>query len=437
MRVLAIDIGSSSVKAAVLTGVGVPNVVARMSFKTRHSGGEVDVDIKDIERALYAAVGELNCKQVDVIVPTGMAPSWLAMDANGRAITRVVTHQDRRSVEQAQQIETQLGRAKHLKLVGNRPVPGGISSTTHAWFNARQKSLMKRADLAGHLNTWLVRNWCGADARFADYSNASFSGFYRTCKLDDYDDALLEAAGVKRAVLPEVVPANRVVGMCNAMSARALGVREGTPVLAGIMDGSCAMLLAGAEAGRVVNVVGSTDVLALCVDRAIPNEAWLTRALGVGRKWVAVATISAAGSAIDWAHRTLFAEVPVEVFHKRVATIARKLKHANENAVRFDTRLAGERTSIEALRGSITGLSLSTTRDDILAAMLTDLSAQSAARIRQWEKMGLTLNRTVLTTGGDAQVARAMRRAWNGQWKFVNQNHATLRGLWNLAQSAI
>jgi len=68
---------------------------------------------------------------------------------------------------------------------------------------------------------------------------------------------------------------------------------------------------------------------------------------------------------------------------------------------------------------------------------LTDLSTQSAARIRQWEKMGLTLNRTVLTTGGDAQVARAMRRAWNGQWKFVNQHHATLRGLWNLAECAV
>ena len=50
-----------------------------------------------------------------------MAPSWVAMDKRGRAITPIVTHQDRRSVDVAREIEREIGKARHLQLAGVRP----------------------------------------------------------------------------------------------------------------------------------------------------------------------------------------------------------------------------------------------------------------------------------------------------------------------------
>jgi sugar (pentulose or hexulose) kinase len=81
---------------------------------------------------------------------------------------------------------------------------------------------------------------------------------------------------------------------------------EGTPVLAGMVDTSAAMVLAGARVGQLVNVSGSTDVLGLCVSKPVPHERLLTRALGVGKRWMSVGTIAAAGSALEWARRELF-----------------------------------------------------------------------------------------------------------------------------------
>ncbi len=70
------------------------------------------------------------------------------------------------------------------------------------------------------------------------------------------------------------------------------------------------MLLAGARKGQLLNVSGSTDVLALCMDKAKPHERLITRALGVGQKWLSVATLAAAGAALDWARARALCGLP-------------------------------------------------------------------------------------------------------------------------------
>ena len=71
------------------------------------------------------------------------------MDMAGKALTPIITHQDRRSVEIARDIEQRLGKRRHLQLTGNRPFPGGISSTTWAWFLQHQPQVLRKADLVG------------------------------------------------------------------------------------------------------------------------------------------------------------------------------------------------------------------------------------------------------------------------------------------------
>src|SRR5687768_14930352 len=152
MNVLGLDIGSSSVKCAVLRGDRIAGRIARVRFETRYDGVRAEVDPDEILRAVARAIAQLGAaaKKVDAIAISNMAPSWVAMDKRGRAITPLVTHQDRRSVDVAREIERAVGKARHLRLAGNRPFPGGISSTTWAWFNRHHPSLMKRADLVGH-----------------------------------------------------------------------------------------------------------------------------------------------------------------------------------------------------------------------------------------------------------------------------------------------
>jgi len=432
MRVLGLDIGSSSVKAAVLTGPRVPKQIEHEGYTTDFGDGRAEIPVERITRAIKKAISRLDVKWIDYIIPTGMAPSWIAMDDRGRALSPVITHQDKRSIAEAHEIEKAIGRSRHLKIAGNRPVPGGISSTSCRWFAKHHKSDFRRVDLVGHLNTYLLRQWC--DARAIDPSSASFTGIYKTTTLGGWDDRLADAAMVPAKALPQVIEGHQVAGHVTSRAASAFGLPKGIPVLAGVIDGSCPMLLAGAAVGQAVQVVGSTDVLAVCVDQARPMEGLLTRALGVGQKWVSVGTLAAAGTAVAWLRRTMFSDLTNDAFWKLI----RKIGPDQKTAVSFSNYLAGSRTEIDVPSATISGLTLACNREDVLAALLGDLRRSSTERLERFRAAGVKISgKSILTTGGgDSTLAPILRCDFPKAWKYHHRNEATLAGVWKLAQLA-
>jgi xylulokinase len=432
MTLLGLDIGSSSVKAAILRNGDVAGRIVRSFFETDYDGPRVEVAAPRVLNAVADAIHKLGpaAKRVDAIGLTVMSPAWVAMDKSGRALTPIVTHQDRRSVEVAKQIERRVGKSRHLRLAGNRPFPGGISSTTWAWFREHEPALMKRADLVGHLNTMVLRAWTGA--RVIDPSNASFTGLYSTRDQSRWSDELCDAVGVSRRLLPDVLDADRVAGRVTRAAAARFGLTEDTPVMTGLIDTSAAMLAAGPRPGQLLNVCGSTDVLAVCTAAAHPHERLLTRALGVGHdRWMSVCTIAAAGSALYWAKEQLFADWTIDRFRKELRKLAGRAAAGIANdTVRFDPSLAGDRASIDQRQGAFTGLTLSTTREQMLRAIVDSLARASADRLPILREAAGTIRRSVVVSGGaEDRLDRIMHREWAGRWTFRSITEASLRGL--------
>jgi xylulokinase len=434
VNLLGIDVGSSSVKAAVLKDGEPRGRIVRAFFETDHRGVRVEVPAERVLKAVAAAVGELGraAKSVDAIGLSVMSPAWCAMDARGRALTPLVTHQDRRSVALAAEIERRVGKARHLAIAGNRPFPGGISSTTWAWYLQNEPARLAKADLVGQLNTYLHRHLTGA--RVIDPSNASFTGLYATCDQSGWSDELCDAIGASRTLLPHVLEADVVAGRVTPSAAGRFGLADGTPVMAGLIDTSAAMLLAGARPGQLLDVCGSTDVLALCTDRPRPHERLLTRALGVrgaggGRRWMSVSTIAAAGSSLLWARQQLFPDLTPARFRALVHRLARR-RGRDVGGVGFEPYLAGERTSVEQRRAAFTGLTLSTTREQMLAAMIESLARASAERLALLADEGGRIRRSVGVSGGaEDRLDAVFQRDWPGRWRFRRETEASLRGI--------
>ena len=417
MRILGIDIGSSSVKAVVLNDGRPMGQPLRMAYTTRHEGAKVEVDTDSLLPVVAKTASQVAAgSAIDAVALSVMSPAWVAMDSAGRAITPIVTHQDRRSIEQARQIEAKVGREQHLQLCGNRPIPGGISSTTYAWF----KPQLNRADLIGHLNTLLIRQWTAA--RAIDPGNASFTGLYSTLDQSGWSDELCAAVGISKSLLPDVLESDRIAGYLTASAAAQLGVAEGTPVFTGAVDTSAAMFATGARIGQLFHMCGSTDVLALCTDRPVPHERLITRALGIGRKWMSVSTIAAAGSSLDWMRRQFFREIAEGDFYQMAAK-------SRASEVKFDPYLAGDRMSIEQCQAAFSGLTLATTREDMFAAVVSALSDASSARLKLLSKNALP---TVFISGGGAILADLMHRGWPAEWSYTEIDEASLRGLGTL-----
>jgi xylulokinase len=427
-QLLALDIGSSSVIAGFLRGRRVVKEAPRVFFKSRCQGAHVEVDADDLLGAVgkaVAALGPISGK-IDAIHLAVMCPAWVVMDAKGKALTPLVTHQDRRSVAEALEIEKRIGAKRHLGITGCRPFPGGISSTTWAWFKKNEPGRLKRADLIGHLNTFLHRHLTGA--RVIDPSNASFTGLYETVKLGGWSREICDALEVPLSLLPEIKEADVVAGCLHAAGARLLGLPEGIPVMTGLMDGSAGMLLAGAESGQLFNVCGSTDVLALCTDKPRPHLRVLTRAVGVGRQWLAVSTLAAAASSIYWARDQFFSGMPIGDFIKEVHRLSR-LGSAASAGVVFDPYMAGERTNIEQRKGAFSGITLATTREHLLSAIIEGLVKASADRLPLLAELGTPLLPTVAVSGGADRLDRILHRDWKGKWRYRPVTDATMRGL--------
>lgn len=423
--ILSLDIGSSSVKAVITRDGKILSAIIRQHYPSHFDGVRAEIEPKVILKAIVTAIHDLGprARKVDYVALSTLSPAWIAMDARGKPLTSIITHQDRRSVEVAHALESIVGKSKILSIAGNRPFPGGISSTTAAWFARFEPQIIKRADLIGHLNTFIHRQLTGQ--RVVDPSNASFMGVYETVKQGGWNTELCAAVGIRENQLPEIFPSNAIAG--RVIEHNGWGLLPGTPVLAGMVDTSAAMILAKPTNGQMVNVAGSTDVLALCTNKPHPHERLLTRALGVGKKWLSVATLAAGGSSLMWMHDQFFSDLSMEKFNQLLAKLARK---PQKLTVKFDPYLAGDRMSIDQKTAAFTGLNLSTTRDMMLSAVIEALAEASAARLSLLKQCCGTMKSGVLLSGGvDRHVANIIHRNWPGRWNFHPQTEAGLRGL--------
>jgi xylulokinase len=186
-------------------------------------------------------------------------------------------------------------------------------------------------------------------------------------------------------------------------------------------------MLFGPRIGQLLNVTGSTDVLCLCTNDPRPDVRLLTRALGIGKFWLSVGTLAAAGSAITWARNEFFRDLSDARYYALLAKLARD---STPQSVTFDPYLAGERTSIEQKYASFTNLTLATTREDLLRAIVDALAEASAARLRLLKSRGIKIRSAVFTSGGAARALhKVLYRDWPGHWTFKSEQEASLRGL--------
>ena len=414
-RTLAIDVGSSSVKAAVVDGGRLVSTVKTEPFRKLRA--------VSIEWAVRHAVGRLTLNRIDRVALTTFSPSWLAMDEGGEALSEVFRHDDTRSLEQAKRIERTVGRERHLALAGNRPTPGGISSTSAAWFIVEWPELAAKVHRVGHLPTYLIHRWTGSWV--ADPSNACFMGLMDVTT-GDWSDELCAVAGMKRDWLPPIVDAAEVMGSLHAEGATALGLAEGTPVVGGFVDGSGAVLASGRlTPGTMAHTAGSTDVLAIVTDGPKPTDGLLCRPLGTGGRWLSVATQSAGGALIDWIDRTMYGGSG-EAYD---ALDERTLHDVTEpRRLTFDIRLGGDRQSVQQPTGSLSGLTLGDTPGTILLAAADGLATDFRRRYVALKELQASTG-PLLLTGGNAKLAAYLHSVLPGPPEVETVEQGTLLGL--------
>lgn len=435
MNILALDVGTSAVKAAVLdvaSGQAVGKI-ARAPYALDTpvpDASEVPAPrlwqtVATAARAavLHSGVADMPGHDIAGVGLSCMTPALLVLDKSDRPLSPIRTHLDRRARPAARQVWATVGE-EFLAETGNRPLPGGMSALCYRQMLVEDPYLIQRVGTYLHANGWLAFHMTGEKA--FDPANASFTGLYGTLTDQAWSSKWCDFFELDRTWLPPVVDGKTTVGTLRSEVAAELSVPAGIPVKLGSADTTSAALAAGMELGDLLHEVGTTQVLAVLTDAPKPAPERLTRQFGVGKGFMHVTHNPVGGVALDWLHRLCFREQSDAEFYG--ATIAEAIKR--QTRISLDPPfLGGDRLEIDAHRAAFRDLELSTDRLDLLAGVLQ-------AMVRRHTQAVLALGhgadfRRIFLTGGGADIVRSLLPEYRSA-NVVSIEEASLFGVANL-----
>ncbi|MDN5344091.1 MAG: xylulokinase [Clostridia bacterium] len=380
---LGIDVGGSSVKVAAFTPDGLLRGFQCEAITIDYPRpGWAEVWPRQWLEKIAAGIHALYTKngirkeQVAAMGLSTMCPALIPFDPQGQVLRPAILYMDTRSQEQARRLRQEIALDTVVRLTGNRIAAGTISATSMLWLKEQEPETYKKVAFFGHGNTYLGLLLTGEAG--IDPSNASLTGLFTTGRELDWSQELCQAYGLSRHKLPPVIPSARNLGSLRPEAAAALNLPQGIPVAMGGADTACSGLALGVtERGQVFETAGTSDVLSLCTDDPQFDDRFLNRCHVVPGRWLNMGAMSTPGAAFRWVRDQLgqvekyVAEASGQDAYDILCSEAAQSR-PGAGGVIFLPYLSGERSPIwdPLARGAFVGLSLATTRSDLVRAVL-------------------------------------------------------------------
>jgi sugar (pentulose or hexulose) kinase len=255
-------------------------------------------------------------------------------------------------------------------------------------------------------------------------------------KYGNWDDGLLNDLEISRQKLPELIMSSTVVGELAGGVAALTGLPRGIPIVIGANDTTCAAVGAGVtEPGELMNTSGTVDIMLVCLDRPWAAKDHLLRTHAYPNRWLAMRTVGAGGASLEWFRKGFCREMSKEQFYDEY--LASVLSRPAPPETRFQPFLSGDRHRVRQKSASFTRLSLNTTREDLLLAVVEGIVSFQVQGLRTWEKK-ITLERNIYHVGGGASEAYTQYKQRRlKDFKLVQLGETTLKGAARLGFEAI
>jgi sugar (pentulose or hexulose) kinase len=381
-RVLAIDVGTQSTRAALVDPEGrIEDVesVALPLFTPRPGWSEQAPE--DWWGAAARAVRELLARRpgagVEAVGVGAQMHGVVPVDARGRALVdRAGIWNDKRAADLVARVAAASGAADLARLAGNPPQPAWAGFKM-AWLREERPDVYRRTASFLVVKDFVNHRLTGVVATDPSEASGSFLVDHRTGL---WSAELVEALGLSRDRLPELAASTAVIGGVSAGAAAETGLAAGTPVVCGGGDMLCQLLAAGVtRPGRVAEVSGTASIVAAWADAPAPDPRLMSlRTVGAG--WVRFGIADAGGASLRWFADRLGPEGPrgLDPLLDRAAAVP-----AGADGLLFFPYLLGERTlGSSASRASFVGLTSAHGRPEMLRAVLEGVCLELRRALR-------------------------------------------------------
>ena len=401
---LALDIGTQSIRAAVVTADGEIRGIAQVKH---------EVDSPQANWAQQRPEDWWNeTRQAirDVLADTGVAPDSIAaiaacgqmhgpvgVDENGEITTEwVQLWCDKRCGEQCERL-----RAEHdeeqLAAISSNPVNPAWTGIKVRWHKDNEPAVYDRTRWFLVPKDFINYRLTGVAA--ADPSEASGS-FLWDCRADGYSQELADAVGVDLDRFAPVSASHAVIGEVTEAAAEQTGLAAGTPVVAGGGDFPVSMLGFGIVGeGTTADVTGTSTLLATHAPKPLIHPAVQNLRHAVDG-WVPFTILDCGGLSMKWCRDLMSSVGGRELSFEEMIAKARQAPPGSDGLLFYPYMLGERRRENTTARGGYFGITLNHAAGHFVRAAMEGVALAMGRDVELFRSLGLTIDGVFCVGGG-------------------------------------
>jgi xylulokinase len=323
------------------------------------------------------------------------------LDEQGSVVRPALIWCDVRTNPQCEELNRKIGAAKIIEATCN-PALANFTLTKLMWVREHEPENWKRVHSIMLPKDYVRFRMTGEHAiDMADASGTLLLDVTNRC----WSKLMLEAGQIDEKQLPGLFESPDVCGKLSPEGAKAIGLKPGTPVVAGAGDQAAGAVGMGIVApGTVSATIGTSGVVFAATDRPAlePGGRLHTFCHAIPNRWHVMGVTQAAGQSLRW-FRDQFGSGADDGRdpYERLTDEAAKIP-AGSQGLLWTPYLMGERTphlDPEA-RASLVGLTASHTRGHIVRAILEGVAFSLRDTFTIFNEMKVAVNKIRLGGGG-------------------------------------
>jgi xylulokinase len=398
---LAIDVGTGSVRAALITLTG-----ETAAFSSRehdqivpHFGWSEQRPESWWEGAVSAVRTVLNKvdqgpHRVVGVAACGQMHGTVLIDDDGRLVLdRVPLWNDKRTREIVEEFQRTHDTDSILRIVGNPPTVA-FAAFKLMWIKRHEPKAYAAARTLLMPKDYI--NFRLTGARAIDISEASCN-YLMDIRTRAWSKEVVQLAGLDLKMLPPLKDAAELLATVTKEAARETGLLEGTPVVVGAGDYPVSLLGSGVtHPGMGSDVTGTSTLITLMTEEPVLDPA-ITNVQAVSGGWGAFTILDAGGDAMRWARRAFHDN---QYSYQRIVELAGEVPAGADRLI-FLPYLNGERLAKQGnSRAQFVGLTSAHHAGHLHRAVMEGVAFASRRNIEIMKSRGNRLERLVAAGGG-------------------------------------
>ena len=193
------------------------------------------------------------------------------------------------------------------------------------------------------------------------------------------------------------------------------------------------------EPGDINIICGTCEIINVCFDHPIGSPNFNVRCHAIPGRWLSFFVLNTGGKALEWFYKNFCRDMSEQAFYTEYIPSVLDAFFADpsreETLPGYVPFLGGSRYSLEPLKAEFSGVTLETTRDDFLLAIIRGNALYHKQHLDE-VRGSIKLGKVVMTSGGSATIRGYLeaKKRWTGDFEYRYQDQCSELGAAMLAQ---